>query len=292
MSVASTTRRRPGGDGASAWSCSSSASAPASRCTSTPGPRSSCSAIRLISPMPGRNTSTSPSSSRSARRTAEPTAASRRSSRDRGSQRTSTGNVRPALSTIGAGTPSIASRRANSAVSAVADIARMRRSGRSVAAASSVNARPRSVVRLRSWTSSKITAADAGQLGILLQAAGQHTLGEHLDPGGRPDAPLVAGLVADEVADGGAGQSTPSAGPRPESPAAAARASRSGARPATARRAGRAGRPSSCRRRVARPRRPGRGRRGRRAARRGSRRSGGQGARGRAARGPVSAERR
>ena len=35
MSVASTTRRRPGGDGASAWSCSSGPSAPAKRCTST-----------------------------------------------------------------------------------------------------------------------------------------------------------------------------------------------------------------------------------------------------------------
>ena len=112
------------------------------------------------------------------------------------------GTSGPALSTTGAGPSAVASRRANSAVSAVADIAAMRRSGRSVAAASSVNASPRSVVRLRSWTSSKMHEPDAGQLGILLQAAGQHALGQHLDPGRRADAPLVAGLVADEVADG------------------------------------------------------------------------------------------
>ena len=63
------------------------------------------------------------------------------------------------------------SRRAKRAVSAVADIARMRRSGRSVAAASSVNARPRSVVRLRSWTSSKITSPTPGSSGSRLQPA-------------------------------------------------------------------------------------------------------------------------
>ena len=56
------------------------------------------------------------------------------------------------------------------------------------------------MVRFRSWTSSKI-AADARQFGIVLEPAGEHPLGEHLDPRRRPDAPLVAGLVADEPAD-------------------------------------------------------------------------------------------
>ena len=93
-----------------------------------------------------------------------------------------------------------ASSRAKAAVSAVADMATMRRSGRSVAAASSVSARPRSVVRLRSWTSSN-TKADAGQLGVVLEPPGQHALGDDLDAGRRTDAALVAGLVADEPAD-------------------------------------------------------------------------------------------
>ena len=62
MSVASTTRRRPGGDGARARSCSSAGSAPASGRTSTSAGTDAVrrSAVRVISPMPGRNTSTSP----------------------------------------------------------------------------------------------------------------------------------------------------------------------------------------------------------------------------------------
>ena len=102
--------------------------------------------------------------------------------------------------------PSCSSRRANAAVSAVADIATMRRSGRSVAATSSASARPRSVVRLRSCTSSNRIAATPGQLGVVLDPPGEHALGEHLDPGCRADAPLVAGLVADESPDRFAGE--------------------------------------------------------------------------------------
>ncbi len=48
---------------------------------------------------------------------------------------------------------------------------------------------------------------DAGQLGIVLQPAGQHALGEHLDPRRRADPALVARLVADELADAPAGRS-------------------------------------------------------------------------------------
>ena len=115
--------------------------------------------------MPGRNTSKSPSSSSSARSTTDATAASTRSLRCLGSQRRSIGWVRPSLMTTGAGPVSVARSRANMAVSAVADIATIRRSGRSVAPTSSVSARPRSVVRLRSWTSSNSTAATPGSSG-------------------------------------------------------------------------------------------------------------------------------
>ena len=43
--------------------------------------------------------------------------------------------------------------------------------------------------------------ADAGELGVLLQAAGEDAFGHHLDAGRRSDAALVACLVADESAD-------------------------------------------------------------------------------------------
>ena len=167
MSVASTTRRRPGGDGARARSCSSAGRAPASRRTSTPAGTDAVrrSAVRVISAMPGRNTSTSPGASRRATSTALAAARSRRSVRWRGRQRISTGWSRPTLASTGAGAPSTASSRAKTVVSAVADIASTRRSGRSVAAASSARARPRSVVRFRSCTSSNRMAATPGSSG-------------------------------------------------------------------------------------------------------------------------------
>ena len=151
--------------------------------------------------MPGRNTSTSPGSSRRASVTAEPTACSRRSWRWRGRQRTSTGWVRPSPTTTGAGSPSTASRRANSAVSAVADIAAIRRSGRS-GAASRRRARPRSVVRLRSCTSSNRTAAMPGSSGSRWRRRVRIPSVHHLDARRRPDPALVPGLVPDQLADG------------------------------------------------------------------------------------------
>ena len=163
MSVLSTTRRRPGRDGASARSWSASESAPASGYTSTSGPttptRADC--VRMISPIPGRNTSTSPGSSRSARWTAAVVASSMRSRRCRGTHLMSTGCIRPSLAITGA-SPSTPTR---AAVSGVADIARMRRSGRSVAATSRASANPRSVGRLRSWTSSNTTRPTPGSSG-------------------------------------------------------------------------------------------------------------------------------
>ena len=152
--------------------------------------------------MPGRNASTSPASSRSARRIALAIAASSRSSRERGTQRTSTGNVPPGALDDGAGPPAVASRRANSAVSAVADIAAMRRSGRSVGRGVERERQPEVGRQVALVDLVEDDEPDAGQLGVLLQPARQHALGQHLDPRRRTDAPLVAGLVADEVADG------------------------------------------------------------------------------------------
>ena len=94
------------------------------------------SAARRISPMPGRKTSTSPGL------VAQRPVTGRRRRPARGGRRAGgapahVDGVGAALaSTTGTGSPSTPSRRANTAVSAVADIATMRRSGRSVAAAS------------------------------------------------------------------------------------------------------------------------------------------------------------
>ena len=114
MSVLSTTRRRPAGDGCSASSCSASDSAPASGYTSTWSGRRPLSndSTRRISPMPGRNTRTSPTSSRSAVTMASVTAASTRTPLAMGSERMSTGCWRPSLSTMGTGPSTVAAQHA------------------------------------------------------------------------------------------------------------------------------------------------------------------------------------
>ena len=166
MSVLSTTRRRPAGDGASARSWSASDSAPASGYTSVSGmtDRSSVCCTRLISPMPGRKTKMSPAFSRKARRVTSATASSSRCCLPGGAQVMSTGCCRPALEMIGAGSPSPKSF-AKRSVSAVADIASTRRSVRKFLRASRHNARPTSVGRFRSCTSSKITSPIPGSSG-------------------------------------------------------------------------------------------------------------------------------
>ena len=171
MSVARTTRRRPAGEGANARSCSWSDSAPKSVRTSTssgrPRPPSNDS-TRRMSAAPARNTRTSPVSCSSACCTAAAVASAMRGDRpvccSVGRHRISTGCVRPSLVITGAGwlrpmTP------ATRSVSRVADMARMRRSGRSASRVSSVKARARSVWRFRSWISSKITMPVRGSDG-------------------------------------------------------------------------------------------------------------------------------
>ena len=77
-----------------------------------------------------------------------------------GIQCISTSNIRPSLATTGASSKCV-----SPSTSGVADIARIRRSGRIVDATSSASARPRSVVRLRSCTSSKMTMPTPGSSG-------------------------------------------------------------------------------------------------------------------------------
>ena len=188
MSVESTTRRRPGGDGASARSCSAKDNAPASGWTSTSaldpvdeqclGPADLADArqehqdvARLFAQRPDNGRSHVGSiRSRPATATRSPLVARLVGDhRDRpsagpdgllGNQCTSTSNMRPSLTMTGA-----SSRRVSPSTSGVADIAISRRSGRIVDATSSASARPRSVVRLRSWTSSKITSPTPGSSG-------------------------------------------------------------------------------------------------------------------------------
>ena len=152
MEVESTTRR------SSCWrsalSCASRERSPCSGSTRA-GQRSSACAVRRISAMPGRKTRISPGCASSASRTAF-AAASGRSRGDMMSRLawiTSTGNILPSLVITGA-----ASKAESFSASAVADIARMRSSGRRPRCRSRTKARARSASRLRSCTSSKITS--------------------------------------------------------------------------------------------------------------------------------------
>ena len=166
MSVASTTRRRPAGDGARARSCSSGRRLPCSGRTSTSRGRSASNPpTRRMAAAPGRNTSTSPLSSRTASCTTAATASKGRTRGPGGRQRMSTGWVRPGLVTTGAGPAVPPSRTASRVASSVADMASNRRSGRRPSRASRASASARSVCRCRSWTSSKTTSAVPGRLG-------------------------------------------------------------------------------------------------------------------------------
>ena len=140
-----------------------------------------------------------------------------------GSQRTSTGNDRPTLSIDRCIAEHV---RGSLATSGVADIASRRRSGRTVARASRANARPRSVGTLRSCTSSKITSPTPGSSGSCCSRRVRTPSVTTSIRVSRPDAALVAGLVADESADLGRRAARPSAGPRRGWRAGAARASR------------------------------------------------------------------
>ena len=200
MSVVRTTRRRPVGDGGERGVLLGERRA---RRRAGRGRRRSPTtsrnddSVRLISPTPGRNARTSPDSSTRARCTTLTIAGSSRVSRLRGTQRTSTSNCRPVLAITGAPPSTAASR----SVSGVADIASTRRSGRRLAATSSVSARPRSVGRLRSCTSSNTIEPDPGQRRVVLQPSSEDALRDDLQACSTSDPTLVACLVADGLAD-------------------------------------------------------------------------------------------
>ena len=117
--------------------------------------------MRRISGTPGRNASTSPSPSCTARRTARATQVSMRSPRAGGRYVVATGNIRASTRTTAA-PPSISASRS---VATVAEVANSRRSGRSPARASSSNASSRSASRCRSWHSSSSTVCTPSNSG-------------------------------------------------------------------------------------------------------------------------------
>ena len=135
--------------------------------------------------MPGRNTSTSPSSSASARHDGalddafQPVVAPPREPADF-DRMGSPGDVDDRR---GSGPAGGARRRAKRAVSAVADIARMRRSGRNVAADLEGQRQAEVGGQVALVDLVEDHGGDAGQLGVVLQPPGQHALGEHLDTG-------------------------------------------------------------------------------------------------------------
>ena len=247
IEVASTTRRPSAGR--SARSCSAGGRSPCSGSTSAPQP-SSAAWVRRISAMPGRNARMSPSCSASAARTARAIASgsSRGPGMSRAAWRTSTGNMRPALS-ITSASSSPASRRAIGG-GRHRDQPQFRPQHALQVAAQ----RQRQVGLQRALVHLvEDHGGDAVEPRIGLQPADQQPLGDHLDPGRRRDGGVQPGAIADRAADRLAQQRRPCARRRRGWRAGAAPASGCGRRRATARRAGPAGPASSCRRLAAPP---------------------------------------
>ena len=176
MLVARTTRRRPAGSGSKARACSAGANSPykgsSTTESSTSGMPPSIASVRRISPAPGKKASTSPAHSRNARCTASASSRSGDSSPPgktgiaRPTYRTATGYRRPAAVTTGTSAPVARESSADTAApSSVADITTIRRSVSSVARASRHSASPVSACKLRSWNSSKSTAATPSSAG-------------------------------------------------------------------------------------------------------------------------------
>ena len=97
--------------------------------------------------------------------------------------------------------------------------------------ASSASARPRSASSERSWNSSNSTAVTSVERGIVEDHTGEHAFGDDLDPGFRRDFGLDAHAIADRVADAARRASTPCARPRRGRRAGAARAENFPVRP-------------------------------------------------------------
>ena len=159
----------------------------------------------------------------------------------------STSNVRPVLAITGASTarspstPATWPCRAWPTSPAPAD-----RDG-GCAATSSVSARPRSVGRLRSCTSSNTTSPTPGNSGSCCSRRVRTPFGDDLEPGSPARSGARRGSGSRRSHRPPRRAAPPSAAPQPASPAAAVRASRSCRRPTTPRRAAPAARVSSCR---------------------------------------------
>ena len=108
-----------------------------------------------------------------------------------------TRNARPGALTSGASP----SRRATAVPSRVADMTSRRSSGARLARASRHSARPRSACRLRSWNSSKMTAATPSSAGSDCSIRVSTPSVTHLDARGARDARVETHAVADGVAD-------------------------------------------------------------------------------------------
>ena len=188
MEVASTTLRRPGRRGRDGAVLVARVEGAVERARSRRSGRAAArrrrSAVRRISPWPGRKTSRLPVSSASARSTARTTlvlqAQALVAAEVAGLDRE---HARPWLSITGA-SPSSARDRARRRGSPTSPGC----AGPRAAApwASRARARPRSASRLRSWNSSKITPATPSSAGIVQDHAGEDALGDHLDAGARP----------------------------------------------------------------------------------------------------------
>ena len=141
--------------------------------------------------------------------------------------------------------------RAKRAPSSVADMASRRRSGRSAACASSASARPKSLSRLRSWTSSNSTAETPASSGSAWMRLQEDAVGQDDDPGASPSACCRAGSHSRSCRRPARRPAPPSARRRRARRGGGARAA--GSRRCTrARRAGPARPPWSCPRRAAR----------------------------------------
>ena len=165
--------------------------------------RPSRSAVRSISATPGRKASTPPSLLAQRRadraRRPRPRSAPRLRGRDGAA---SSGWLRPSLSITGASPISAAKR----APSSVADIATSRRSGRNAACASSASARPKSLSRLRSWTSSNSTADTPASSGSAWMRCDEDALGDHRHARRGRALAVHARGIAEGLADRFAGQ--------------------------------------------------------------------------------------
>ena len=252
MSVASTTRRRPGGDGRQGRVLLGRRRQGAEQrphvdvgreASSRPPPPAGCRPRRAGTPARRRPPPAPPAGRRPS------VAASRRSLGRRGTHRTVTSWARPSLSIDRrvAEQGRHLGRLQRGRHGQQAEVGPQRRPGVEDEGQGQVGVEVALVELVEDHQ------ADAGQRRVVLEPAGEDALGHHLDPG-RPARPGARrGSCSRRSPRPPRPAATPSAGPRPGSPAGGAPARRCARRPATARPAAAGARSWSCRRRAAPP---------------------------------------